>query len=121
MADYYDDDDEYEKTCGQKFQSHFVYCFIPTLCIMFDLCFITIGAICLAKGGDSDFSTCDDAAGDHGRSALTQNRRPSAPSCPTRSAASARSPSPVPLHLTARGACVRAFSPRRGGVGGRGL
>ena len=121
--DYYDD---YEPSCMEKFQEHFLYCFIPTLCIMFDVGFITVGVICLAKGGDSDFSTCDDAAGDHGRSAfLRPDRRPPLPAAPP-AAASARS---LPLHLThrtaleilqrstrrrwRRGATTRTRSPRR--------
>jgi|EP01046_Picozoa_sp_COSAG06_P031575 hypothetical protein len=59
MGDEYDYDDEpYQQTACEKFQDRFLYCFIPTLCLMFDASFITIGVICLASGSDDDFDKC---------------------------------------------------------------
>lgn len=57
MEETYDDYDDYEPTCFEKFQDKFLYCFIPTLCLMFDASFLTVGLICLV-GADSDFDKC---------------------------------------------------------------
>ena len=55
--DDYGDYDDYEPSCFEKFQDKFLYCFIPTLCLMFDASFITVGLICLV-GADDDFDKC---------------------------------------------------------------
>merc|ERR1711988_405181 len=61
--DDYGDYDDYEPSCFEKFQDKFLYCFIPTLCLMFDASFITVGLICLV-GADDDFDKCSGDAVD---------------------------------------------------------
>ena len=52
-----DEYDDYEPTLGDKFQQQCIYCIIPTLCVLFDASFITVGLICLV-GADGDFDKC---------------------------------------------------------------
>ena len=68
--DDYGEYDDYEPSCFEKFQDKFLYSFIPTLCLMFDASFITVGLICLA-GADDDFDKCS------GDGALTSIHLPS--------------------------------------------
>lgn len=50
--------DEYDYgNDGPTAQGAFLYCFIPTLCMMFDASFIIVGMICLV-GADGDFDKC---------------------------------------------------------------
>lgn len=51
------EEDYYEPSCFEKFTQNFLYCFIPTLCMMFDASFIVVGLICLV-GSDGDFDMC---------------------------------------------------------------